>query len=114
MIDNGIGIDANGATKTSAAVTLSGVISGNNLTKTGSGTLTLSGANTYTGSTTVSAGTLLLTGSLGNGAVSVASGATLGGTGTIGRQRDRRRGATLAPGVAGSKTASARCSSAAT
>ncbi|WP_223677719.1 Ig-like domain-containing protein [Azospirillum agricola] len=103
VIDNGIGIDANGATiNTSAAVTLSGVISGNNLTKTGSGTLTLSGANTYTGSTTVSAGTLLLTGSLGNGAVSVASGATLGGTGTIGGSVTVDGGATLAPGVAGS------------
>ncbi|MBP2230998.1 autotransporter-associated beta strand protein [Azospirillum agricola] len=102
-IDNGIVIGSQDATvNTSAAVTLSGVISGNNLTKTGSGTLTLSNANTYTGSTTVSAGTLLLTGSLGNGAVSVASGATLGGTGTIGGNVTVASGATLAPGVAGS------------
>ncbi len=69
----------------SAAQTLSGVISGAGaLTKdtSSASTLTLSGANTYTGATTVSAGTLDIgsAGSLGSGsyagAVSIASGAT--------------------------------------
>ncbi|WP_449235781.1 Ig-like domain-containing protein [Azospirillum doebereinerae] len=68
--------DAN--TSTSFSGVISG--SGNDLTKTGTGTLTLSGANTYTGSTTVSAGQLTLEGgaSLADAsAVTVASGATL-------------------------------------
>ena len=44
-------------------ITLSGVLSGTGLTKTGAGTLELSGANTYTGTTTVSGGILTLSGS---------------------------------------------------
>jgi autotransporter-associated beta strand protein len=43
-------------------ITLSGVLSGTNLNKSGAGTLTLSGPNTYTGATTVKAGTLALSG----------------------------------------------------
>ena len=65
---------------------LSGIVSGNTLTKIGGGTLTLTNANDYTGLTTVSAGTLLVnntTGSgTGSGAVQV-DGGTLGGSGTI-------------------------------
>ena len=48
----------------SAAQTLSGVISGTgSLTQQGSGKLTFSGANTYSGDTMISAGTLALSGS---------------------------------------------------
>ncbi|ATE60181.1 beta strand repeat-containing protein [Thauera sinica] len=68
----------------SAAQTLSGVISGSGgLTKdtSAASTLTLSGANTYTGATTVSAGTLVISGTLynisGAGSITVNSGATL-------------------------------------
>jgi autotransporter-associated beta strand protein len=70
-----------GAKNTDA--TFAGVISGNTVTKVGTGIWTLSGANTYTGATTVSAGTLNITGSLANTAVTVNSGATLSGTGSI-------------------------------
>jgi autotransporter-associated beta strand protein len=52
-------------------VAISGIISGQNLAKLGSGTLSLSGANTYGGTTYISAGTL-----------SVAADANLGATGT--------------------------------
>ncbi len=55
-------------------ITLSGVLSGTGLNKTGTGTLTLSGANTYTGATNVKAGTLTLSGARtsSNGAITVA------------------------------------------
>ncbi len=55
-------------------ITLSGVLSGTGLNKTGTGTLTLSGANTYTGATNVKAGTLILSGSrtAGSGTITVA------------------------------------------
>lgn len=67
--------------------TLSGVVSGSSLTKTGAGTLVLSGANLYTDGTTVSAGTLRVNNSTGSGTgtgdVVVASGAFLTGAGTV-------------------------------
>lgn len=71
---------------------LSGVLSDNptsptgtiHLIKEGSGTWTLSGPNTTTGTTTVNAGVLVVSGSLGDTALTVNTGATLRGTGTIG------------------------------
>lgn len=72
----------------SGTATLSGVVSGTTLTKSGAGTLVLSADNTYTGGTTVSAGTLRVENSTGSatgaGNVAVASAATLAGGGIIG------------------------------
>ncbi len=90
----------------SAAQTLSGVISGaGSLIKDVAGsTLTLSGANTYTGATTVTAGTLLVSGSLSaSSAVTVKSGGTLGtssgtGGGMVGPV-SVESGGKLAPGA---------------
>ncbi len=48
------------AVNSSNALTLSGVVSGVNVEKTGNGTLILSGANSYSGTTTVTAGVLQL------------------------------------------------------
>jgi len=42
-------------------ITLSGLLAGAGLVKSGAGVLTLSGANTYTGGTAINAGTLILT-----------------------------------------------------
>jgi len=60
-LDGNVSLRAANASGTSAAITLSGVLSGTGgFTKIGAGTLTLSAANTYTGNTIVSAGTLNL------------------------------------------------------
>lgn len=47
----------------SASQNISGIISGQGVTKSGSGTLTLSGTNTYTGPTTINSGVLRIAGS---------------------------------------------------
>ena len=62
-------------------LTISSVISGGAITKTGNGTLTLSGANMYTGTTTLSAGTIEANSNtaLGTGTVAIGGG-TLGST----------------------------------
>jgi autotransporter-associated beta strand protein len=61
------------------SIALSGILSGTNLVKTGTGTLTLSGANIYTGATSISNGILALSssGSISNTArVAIGAGAT--------------------------------------
>jgi autotransporter-associated beta strand protein len=63
----------------SAAQTLSGIISGTGtLSKSGNGTLALSGANTYTNTTTSSGGTLKITGGLLDNTAITISGGTFG------------------------------------
>lgn len=75
-----------GVTNT-AALTISGVISGNgmNLTKVGagSGSLILTGLNTYTGNTIVNAGTLVASAATNAAPINSSSGLVLSGTGTF-------------------------------
>ncbi|MBN9518877.1 autotransporter-associated beta strand repeat-containing protein, partial [bacterium] len=75
---------------------VTGVIAGTTVTKSGAGTLTLSGASTYTGATLVNAGVLSITGSVTSN-VTVGAGGTLGGTGTITGNVDGT--GTFAPGL---------------
>jgi len=118
-------IQAADASSVAHNISLSGVLSGTNLVKTGAGTLTLSGVNTYSGSTTLNAGTLALTnnavtltdGSVGsspnivinsgsflnvsgiaNGTMPLSSSQTLGGYGTILGTLDATAGGTVSPG----------------
>ena len=89
-------------------LTVSGIISGNGLSKTGDGTAILSGANTYTGVSTVSAGTLQVASESNLGAVPgsfVAGQLTLGAASTQGILKSTgttslsaNRGVTLAAG----------------
>jgi autotransporter-associated beta strand protein len=73
---------------TTGTATISGVVGGSTLTKSGAGTLVLSGNNTYTGLTTVGAGILRINNSAGSatgfGNVVVNTSAILTGGGTIG------------------------------
>lgn len=75
-----------GVTNT-AALTISGVISGSgmNLTKVGAGagTLVLSGLNTYTGNTIVNGGTLVASAATNAAPINSASGLVLSGAGTF-------------------------------
>jgi len=62
--------------------TYDGLISGNSVSKIGTGSLTLTNANTYTGGTTINGGSICLTGSL-LGAVTVNNGGELTGKGSV-------------------------------
>lgn len=79
-----------------------GLISGNSITKTGTGMWTLTNANTYAGGTTIKGGTLMVkntTGSAtGTGAVAVQSTGRLSGTGTIAGAVSVAADAAIAPG----------------
>jgi autotransporter-associated beta strand protein len=94
----------------SAAQTLSGVISGSGaVSKNGSGTLTLTAAETYTGNTTVNVGLLALTGngSLANGSsVNIAAGATLDVSGRSSATYTLGTGATLTASGSGTSVGS--------
>lgn len=67
-----LGADQAWAVGSSATLTVSGIVSGSGMTKTGAGRLTLKGANIYTGNTTLNAGALRAEGTnagmLGTGA----------------------------------------------
>ena len=64
--------------------TFAGAITGNSVTKVGTGALTLTGNSTYTGATTVSAGKLILDGgSLSGSAITVQAAGAFGGQGSV-------------------------------
>ena len=65
-------------------LTLTGVLSGTDLTKEGAGAVTLLAANTYTGNTTVNAGTLTLSNTNAYTGATTVSGAAIGGVFTGG------------------------------
>jgi autotransporter-associated beta strand protein len=85
--------------------TYNGLISGNKVTKIGTGSWTLTNANTYSGGTIVNGGTLFVkntTGSAtGTGDLIVNSSATLAGTGIISGSVFVNNNASLAPGING-------------
>jgi autotransporter-associated beta strand protein len=82
--------------------TFAGIISGNSVTKVGTGTLTLSNANTYSGGTTINGGSIIVTNTTGSaagtGSVTVNNGGTLTGTGIISGAVTVNSGGTLAAG----------------
>lgn len=78
---------------------INGSITGNGMSKLGTGTLTLNGSSTTTGSTTIKAGTLVVNGTLNTYPLFANSGATLGGTGIIGGNVYMNSGSTLALGT---------------
>ena len=90
-LSGSIGSSLNGTPWTVGAkntdATFAGNITGNSITKVGTGTWTLTGTNTYSGATTVNAGTLLVNNpnvsGTGSGAVTVAAAGTLGGNGIV-------------------------------
>ena len=93
---------AQGTVPSGIDMTISGIISGNNIgfQKNGAGTLELTGVNTYSGNTTVAAGRLLVDGSgVIAGTVGVNSGAVLGGNGAVNGIATINTGGTLAPGT---------------
>ncbi len=87
----------------SAAQTLSGVISGGGtlIKDTSTSTLSLTGSSSFNGTTTINAGTLIVgvggVGSIANSAVTINSGGTLKGSGTTGAVIVNS-GGTLSPG----------------
>jgi autotransporter-associated beta strand protein len=81
--------------------TFAGAISGNSLTKVGTGVLTLTGINTYTGGTAINSGKILLSGSsngFGTGLVNVNNTAILAGTGSVKAPIAVNSGGTIAVG----------------
>jgi autotransporter-associated beta strand protein len=82
--------------------TFAGIISGNSVTKVGTGTLTLSNANTYSGGTIISGGAIIAsntTGSAtGTGSVTINNGGVLIGTGIISGAITVNNGGTIAAG----------------
>jgi fibronectin-binding autotransporter adhesin len=88
--------------------TFAGTISGNSVTKTGTGSWMLTGANTYAGATTINGGILYVnntTGSgTGTGVVTVNNTGTLAGNGSIAGSVTVAAGGIIAPGKEGTGT----------
>ncbi len=83
--------------------TFNGLISGNSITKTGTGSWTLTNANTYTGATTINGGTLVVTNTTGSGTgtgtVTINNSGILAGTGNITGAITVNSGGTIVPGI---------------
>lgn len=97
-------LDATSVINASADATISTVIKGTGLVKTGPGKLSVTGTNVYSGPTAILGGSLIVNGVLTTnaaGTVTVATNATLGGTGLIQSLTLVQNGGSLAPGGAG-------------